>query len=85
MHALARTLWVKLLLPIPPKLAILAFTFCQPLALTRIIAFLENSEDISIGYGLVGAYALVYVGLAVRPLKCELYARGCKLMWHTGF
>lgn len=66
-----------MLLPIPPALAVLAFTFCQPLVLTRIIAFLGNNEDVNIGYGLIGAYALIYVGIAVRQHECKFYARVC--------
>lgn len=51
---------------IGPRLCLLAFTICQPLLLNRFLAFLQNpAEDVSIGYGLIGAYALVYVGIAV--------------------
>jgi hypothetical protein len=45
-----------------------AFNFCQPLLLTRSLTFFDqpvNSTTNNIGYGLIGAYILVYTGLAV--------------------
>lgn len=49
-----------------PRLLQLAFTICQPLVLNQFLAFLENSEEsINRGYGLIGAYALVYLGIAL--------------------
>ncbi|KAF5005603.1 hypothetical protein FDECE_7964 [Fusarium decemcellulare] len=49
-----------------PRLALLAFTVCQPLILNRFLFFLDNaSQSINIGYGLVAAYGLVYLGIAV--------------------
>lgn len=57
-----------ILVPIIPRLALLAFTFCQPLLLRRLLDYLNNSdaETENIGYGLIGAYFVVYAGLAVR-------------------
>lgn len=46
----------------------MAFNFCQPLLLTRSLSFFEepvNEATNNIGYGLIGAYVLVYTGLAV--------------------
>ncbi|KAK7710055.1 hypothetical protein SLS63_013063 [Diaporthe eres] len=49
-----------------PRLLQLAFTICQPLVLNRFLAFLERPEEsINHGYGLIGAYGLVYLGIAV--------------------
>ncbi|KAI5246025.1 multidrug resistance-like protein [Aureobasidium subglaciale] len=55
-----------LLVPILPRLALLALTFCQPLLLRRLLDYLNNSgtEDKNIGYGIIGAYFVVYIGLA---------------------
>ncbi|KAI4745287.1 multidrug resistance-like protein [Aureobasidium sp. EXF-12298] len=55
-----------MLVPIVPRLALLALTFCQPLLLRRLLDYLDNSEveDRNIGYGLIGAYFVVYIGLA---------------------
>lgn len=59
-----------ILIPVIPRLALLALTFCQPLLLRRLLDYLNNSdvEAENIGYGLIGAYFVVYVGLAVSAL-----------------
>ena len=52
--------------PILPRLAQVAFTLCQPLLLRRLLKFLADDErDPNVGYGLVGAYGVVYAGMAV--------------------
>ena len=54
--------------PVAPRLALLAFTFCQPLLLRRFLDYLQDPverQDANIGYGLIGAYFLVYFGMAV--------------------
>ncbi|KAL4924344.1 putative ABC multidrug transporter [Aspergillus undulatus] len=53
---------------IPPRALLVALNFCQPLLLHRSLSF--STEPVSsatnnIGYGLIGAYILVYVGLGV--------------------
>lgn len=49
-----------------PRLLQLAFTICQPLVLNRFLTFLEQPEEsINRGYGLIGAYGLVYLGIAL--------------------
>lgn len=57
-------------MPIIPRLALLALTFCQPLLLRRLLDYLKHSdvESKNIGYGLIGAYFVVYVGLAVSAV-----------------
>jgi ATP-binding cassette subfamily C (CFTR/MRP) protein 1 len=59
-----------ILVPIAPRLLLLALTFCQPLLLRRLLDHLNNSdvEDKNIGYGIIGAYFVVYAGLAVSTL-----------------
>jgi ATP-binding cassette subfamily C (CFTR/MRP) protein 1 len=55
-------------LPILPRLAQVAFTLCQPLLLRRLLSYLANrgdKESFNIGYGLIGAYAVVYISMAV--------------------
>ena len=59
-------MWWDFLLPVPAKVALLGLTFCQPILVNRVLVFLQERGDINIGYGLIGAYALVYIGLAVR-------------------
>ncbi|KAJ9423831.1 P-loop containing nucleoside triphosphate hydrolase protein [Fusarium oxysporum] len=49
-----------------PRLALLAFTICQPLILNRLLVFLDDtSQPINIGYGIIAAYGLVYSGIAL--------------------
>ncbi|KAL4952600.1 P-loop containing nucleoside triphosphate hydrolase protein [Aspergillus filifer] len=53
---------------IPPRALLVALNICQPLLLHRSLSYsIEpvNSATNNIGYGLIGAYILVYVGLGV--------------------
>lgn len=57
-----------LLAAVPARACVVAFNFCQPLLLTRSLLFFTepvNAATNNIGYGLIGAYILVYTGLAV--------------------
>ncbi|KAF2108606.1 P-loop containing nucleoside triphosphate hydrolase protein [Lophiotrema nucula] len=55
-----------MLVPVIPRLALLGFTFCQPLMVERLLAFLQiKSQPVGTGYGLVGAYAVVYFGMSI--------------------
>ncbi|KAK3987100.1 ABC transporter [Cladorrhinum sp. PSN332] len=66
--AFFRLLWWPILIPIIPRLALLAFTMCQPLMLQRLLNYLSDPvqlEDRNIGYGMVGAAVIIYVGMAV--------------------
>lgn len=64
-----RSLAVRLMLPAIPRLALLAFSFCQPLLLRSFLRYLDDGQaDARIGYAFVGAYALVYLGIAVGLL-----------------
>jgi len=55
---------------IPPRAALTALVFCQPFLINRAITLSQEAittKTTQIGYGLIGAYFLVYVGIAVRP------------------
>ncbi|KAL4785998.1 putative ABC multidrug transporter [Aspergillus varians] len=66
LKVLTRTLKGPLLLPIAPRLALIAFTFCQPLFIQRLLVYLSQPEpDPNFGYGLIGASILIYSGIAV--------------------
>ncbi|KAJ5803205.1 ABC multidrug transporter [Penicillium pulvis] len=66
LKVLIRTLKVPLLLPIAPRLALVGFTFCQPLFIERLLVYLSQSEpDPNTGYGLIGASMLIYFGMAI--------------------
>jgi hypothetical protein len=54
---------------IPPRAALTALVFCQPFLINRAITLSQEAitkQTTQTGYGLIGAYFLVYVGIAVR-------------------
>lgn len=53
-----------------PRIALVGFTVAQPFLVQRTLSYVsaEESEETSDGYGLLGAYALVFGGFAVRLL-----------------
>ena len=62
------TLKWALLGPVPARVCLIGFNYSQPFLVTRVIDFVDqpvtpNSKNI--GYGLIGATALIYTGLAV--------------------
>lgn len=66
MRSCVSTLKWPLLGVVFPRLLQLAFIICQPLVLNRFLEFLEQpDESIDHGYGLIGAYGLVYLGIAL--------------------
>lgn len=63
---LARTLAIPLVLPVLPRLAMLGFTFCQPLFMESLLDYLSQSElDRNTGYGYIGASLAIYFGIAI--------------------
>lgn len=53
---------------VPYRAFLVALNFCQPLLLHRSLSFTVEpvtSTTNNVGYGLVGAYVLVYIGLGV--------------------
>ena len=57
-----------LLSAFPSRLGLIAFTFCQPFLITRAIDLSQepvNQASSNDGYGLIGAYLIVYVGIAI--------------------
>ncbi|KAI5267437.1 putative multidrug resistance protein [Aureobasidium subglaciale] len=55
-----------LLAPAIPRLAMIGFNYSQPFLITRIINYVQNEErDKNIGYGLIGAAAVIYIGIAI--------------------
>ncbi|KAL4866786.1 hypothetical protein BDV12DRAFT_172450 [Aspergillus spectabilis] len=66
LKAVVRTLKVPLLLPVAPRLALVGFTFCQPLFIERLLVHLAHDEpDPDVGYGLIGASILIYGGMSI--------------------
>ncbi|KAG9504500.1 hypothetical protein J7337_004473 [Fusarium musae] len=76
------TLRWSILAVVLPRLALLAFTICQPLILNRLLVFLEDaSQSINIGYGIIAAYGLVYSGIALsQALYWHRNARSVALL-----
>lgn len=63
-----RALKWPLLSAVVPRLTLTAFNFCQPFLLARAIELSAqpiNHETNNYGYGLIGAFVLVYLGIAV--------------------
>lgn len=63
-----RQLRWRLLAAVPPRLGLIGFTFCQPFLIECALEFNRQPVDASstnVGYGLIGAYFLVYVGIAI--------------------
>lgn len=64
-----RALLFQTLIAVPPRLALTGFKFAQPFLIQRIIDFVGSSTqsqfDTEIARGLVGATAIIYVGIAV--------------------
>lgn len=53
---------------VPPRLCLIGFNFCQPFLINRAVKYSEDAPSAqgdNIGYGLIGAYILVFVGIAV--------------------
>ncbi|OBT65097.1 hypothetical protein VE03_05221 [Pseudogymnoascus sp. 23342-1-I1] len=68
---LMRTLKIPLLLPIPPRLALLGFTFCQPFFLEKLLDHLSKPKvEPNVGYGFIGASILIYSGIAISTGLC---------------
>lgn len=71
LKVLMRTLKLPLLLPIPPRLALLCFTFCQPFFIEKLLDHLSQPEiDANVGYGFIGASILIYSGIAISSAFC---------------
>jgi ATP-binding cassette subfamily C (CFTR/MRP) protein 1 len=63
-----RTLKKPILAIVFPRLCFIAFTFCQPFLITATLDWSErdsDSDDQDQGYGLIGAWFLVYIGIGV--------------------
>jgi ABC-type multidrug transport system fused ATPase/permease subunit len=64
----AKALAIPLLLPVGPRLALSAFQFCQPFLINSMLSYLQIPSEQSSrndGYGLIGAAALIYTGIAI--------------------
>lgn len=63
-----RKLGWHILAVVPPRLALIGFTFCQPFLIERAVEYSQepiSKETTQQGLGMIGAYAIVYIGIAV--------------------
>jgi len=63
-----RNLKWSILAVVPPRLFLIAFNFCQPFLIERAVLFSQEEDTAqtsNIGYGLIGAYIIVFIGIAV--------------------
>jgi len=67
LRACFRSYFLSFLSPIIPQICLTAFTFSQPFIINTTIGFIgQKTPDPNYGKGLIGACALVYMGIAVR-------------------
>lgn len=55
-----------------PRFCLVALSISQPFLINHAINFLqapENEKPDSVGYGLIGGFSFVYIGIAVSPRK----------------
>lgn len=65
-QALMRTLAAPILLPVIPRAAMAVFQFCQSFLINALLSYLEEpNPSKNVGYGLIGATILIYLGIAV--------------------
>ena len=65
-RSLAKTLAKSLLLPMGPRVGLIAFRFCQPFLIRALLSHMGAADPPrNSGYGLIGAAVLIYVGMAV--------------------
>lgn len=72
---LLKTLKWPLLASVFPRLCLIGFNFSQPFLITAAIKLSQSPvtpQSQNEGYGLIGAYILVYVGIAVSQFFSSL-------------
>lgn len=82
LFALLDSIRQSLMLAALPRICCIGFKFAQPFLLKRVVNYVAKDRDHdpekSIGFALVGATALVYIGLAVGlPPSIALEMVGC--------
>lgn len=68
----SRILWWPFLQAAIPRMFLIGFTFAQPFLITSAVGLLASNQDDKAadqtGYGLLGAAALIYTGIAISKL-----------------
>lgn len=70
-----------------PRLALIAFSIAQPFLIQEAIDFVEDGTMTNrYGYGLIGAFGLTYLGIAVRIYSLFLsFPKRTSLMFASDF
>ncbi|KAM0566136.1 hypothetical protein ACHAP9_007633 [Verticillium nonalfalfae] len=84
-RSLARALLIPYIMPIAPRIALIGFSFSQPLFIRALLEYLqEPNAPRSTSYGLIGAAVLIYGGAAFARalqwyfhMRAQQMARGC--------
>ncbi|KAF4440788.1 hypothetical protein F53441_12196 [Fusarium austroafricanum] len=66
--AVLRSLKWPVLSIVFPRLCLIGFTFCQPFLISATLRWAEkdsNIDDMNQGYGLIGAWFIVFMGIAI--------------------
>ncbi|WYZ43992.1 hypothetical protein EsH8_VII_000428 [Colletotrichum jinshuiense] len=65
--AVLKAFWLELFFIHIPRLGIVGFGLAQPLLVQTTIEYIQNHGDrpVGFGYGLIGAFALTYLGVAI--------------------
>ena len=59
-----------------PRLCLIGFSFAQPFLISRAIDFASSPDTLenrNVGYGLIGAFVLVYIGIAVSFIHSAMW------------
>ena len=65
-----------------PRIALIAFTYAQPFLISTVIIHLTRADspaERNDGYGLIGATALIYGGIAVCSQRIDRRVSGQQL------
>lgn len=76
MSSMARCMLVPLTAAVLPRLCQTFFRFMQPLLIRRVTIFVDQPDTRSAtneGWGLTGAYGLVYTGIAVSIREASVF------------
>ncbi|KAM0274379.1 hypothetical protein ACHAQH_007916 [Verticillium albo-atrum] len=80
-RSLARALCIPYLMPIAPRVALIGFSFSQPLFIRALLEYLQDpNAPRSTSYGLIGAAVLIYSGAAfARALQWYFHMRALQM------
>lgn len=73
LRACFRSYFASFVSAVLPRLCLTAFTFSQPFLINATLNFVSQPDpDSAYGKGLIGAWALIYLGIAVSRRSKQL-------------